>query len=121
MTIEEAAKLLQARLQEFPWLTAVGVGEAEGTPCIVVYVKSRKDAKVDFLRDGWEGFPVVVRKMGSPRLVATYWPRGVPKLRESENVLSRNRYSCLSASSGPETICLKIGRPYPSLSSWMIW
>jgi hypothetical protein len=82
MTIEEAAKLLQARLQASPWLTAVGVGDAEGTPCIVLYVKSQKDAKVDFLRDGWKGFPVVVRKMGSPRLVVTYWPRNALKLRK---------------------------------------
>jgi hypothetical protein len=74
MSVEEAATLLHSQLRAFPWLTAVGVGETQGTPCIVIYVKSLNSADLDFLKDGWEGFPVVVRKMGSPRLVASYWP-----------------------------------------------
>lgn len=75
MTLEDAAKSLHARLHGAPWLTAVGVGEDAGTPAIFIYVKNLKTAKLDFLRDGWEGFPVVVRKMGSPRLVASFQPR----------------------------------------------
>ena len=55
-------------------ITAVGVGENEGSPCIVVYVKRVKNADIAFLKDGWKGFPVVVRRMGSPRLVALFSP-----------------------------------------------
>lgn len=74
MTVEQAARLLQSHLQGAPWLTAVGVGENEGTPCIVLYVKTVKSADVEFLKGGWKGFSVVVRKMGSPRLVASFSP-----------------------------------------------
>jgi hypothetical protein len=73
MTVEQAAKLLQSHLKNSPWVTAVGVGET-GNPAIVLYVKSMKSADVEFLKDGWKGFPVVVRKMGSPRLVASFSP-----------------------------------------------
>jgi hypothetical protein len=66
---------LQARIKDSPWLTAVGVGENKGTPCIVVYVNTLKNLDLHFLDEGWKGFPVVVRKMGSPRLVASYSPR----------------------------------------------
>jgi hypothetical protein len=69
MTIEEAADALQERLRGAPWLTAVGIGEYEGAPCIYLYVKSLKQADVSSLKDGWEGFHVVVRKAGSPRLL----------------------------------------------------
>lgn len=74
MTLEDAAKLLHAQLQGSPWLTAVGLGEDKGTPCIVVYVKNLKGADLEFLEQGWQGYPVLVRKMGSPRLVASFWP-----------------------------------------------
>ncbi len=84
MTVENAAKLLQTHLQGSPWLTAVGVGESEGTPCIVLYVKNLKGANVEFLKEGWKGFPVVVRKMGSPRLVASFRPSASSKLSKSD-------------------------------------
>jgi hypothetical protein len=74
MTLEEAAKLLQAHLHAAPWVTAVGVGEENRTPCIVLYVKTLSGVNLDSLRQGWQGYPVVVRKMGSPRLVATFSP-----------------------------------------------
>ena len=66
MNIREAALQLQAQLQGSPWLTAVGVGEHEGSPCIFVYVKSLNRPGLAFLQNGWQGFPVVVRKMASP-------------------------------------------------------
>jgi hypothetical protein len=47
------------------------VGEAEGEPCLVVYVKSPKPADTEFLKEGWKGFPVVIRKLGVPRLVTS--------------------------------------------------
>jgi hypothetical protein len=66
MTIREAANLLKAHLSAQPWLTAVGVGQEQGVEAIVLYVKSLKEAAVAFLKDGWHGFPVVVRKMTPP-------------------------------------------------------
>lgn len=66
MTIQEAANLLLAHLCGKPWVTAVGVGEEKGTESIFIYVMSLKQADVAFLREGWHGFPVVVRKMGPP-------------------------------------------------------
>ncbi len=71
MTVEQAAKLLQSQLQGSPWLTAVGVGETKGTPCILVYVKTLKGADLALFKQGWKGFPVVVRKMASPRFIAS--------------------------------------------------
>jgi hypothetical protein len=68
MTIEEAASALHDRLRHVPWLTAIGVGKYRQEPCIFVYVKSPKRAETEFLKDGWQGFPVEVRKMGTPRL-----------------------------------------------------
>jgi len=83
MTLEDAAQSLQARLQGTPWLTAVGVGEDAGISYIVVYVKNLKDAELGFLEGGWKGHPVIVRKMGSPRLVASFWPRASKHLGKS--------------------------------------
>jgi len=83
MTLEDAAKSLQTRLQGAPWLTAVGVGEDAEIACIVVYVKNVKDAELGFLKGGWQGHPVIVRKMGSPRLVASFWPHTSKRLGKS--------------------------------------
>jgi hypothetical protein len=67
MTIQEAADALVQRLQGAPWATAVGIGERDGAPCIYVYVKSPKSAPTSFLDDGWNGFPVEIKKMGPIR------------------------------------------------------
>ncbi len=80
MDLAMAAELLQAQLRESPWLTAVGVGEEKGTPCIVLYVKKFQGADLDFLKEGWKGYPVVVRKMGSPRLLASFPPLAPEKV-----------------------------------------
>ncbi len=74
MTLEEAAKSLRARLEGAPWLTAVGVGADQGVPGIVVCIKNVKAAKLDFLNQGWQSLPVLVRKMGTPRLGDSFWP-----------------------------------------------
>jgi hypothetical protein len=68
MTLEEAASALRARLHDAPWLTGVGVGERDGRPCIFLYVKSPKREELGFLEDGWHGYGVEVRRMGTPRL-----------------------------------------------------
>ncbi len=69
MRIEKAANLLYERFREVPWLTAVGVGEKNGNPCIFLYIKSLNAAPGTLLREGWYGFPVVARKMARPRPV----------------------------------------------------
>jgi hypothetical protein len=75
MSIEQAAARLQERLSGVPWFTAVGTGEHEGAPRIYLYVKSLKHAELNALRDGWEGYPVEIRKMGTIRTAATH-PQG---------------------------------------------
>ncbi len=67
MSIQEAANALRERLRHAPWLTAVGVAASADTPCIYLYVNSLRNAEVAFLKDGWQGYPVEVRKMGAIR------------------------------------------------------
>lgn len=69
VTIQEAAKSLHEQFRDATWLTMVGVGEHNGRESIFVYVKSLDPAHVGFLKGGWCGFPVVIRKMTSPRPV----------------------------------------------------
>ena len=68
-TVEQAAHSLSERLGTAPWLTTIGVGEHKGEPCIYVYVKVLDPTAVAFLRNGWQGFPVLIQKMRSPRPV----------------------------------------------------
>jgi hypothetical protein len=65
MTIHEAAEKLAAHLRWASWLTAVGVGKQDGRDCIYLYVKSPKRADIAFLDEGWEGFPVMIRRTGA--------------------------------------------------------
>jgi hypothetical protein len=67
MTIEQAAKLLSEELCDAPWATTVGVGEHEGKPCIYLYLKASNPSAASFVKGGWHGFPVLIRKMSSPR------------------------------------------------------
>ncbi len=69
MSIEEAADALYERLRDAPWFTAVGIGEHSSSPCLYLYVTSLRKANLAFLKDGWHGFHVEVRKAGSPRLL----------------------------------------------------
>ena len=68
MTIQAAARSLTDRLRINPWFTAVGIGEIEGNPCLYLYVSSVKNADLSFLKDGWNGYRVEVRRMGPPRI-----------------------------------------------------
>jgi hypothetical protein len=72
MSVQKAAQLLQSHLREkcrAAWLTAVGIGETNGSPCIIVYVRRAVPKQTAFLNNGWYGFPVVIEKMGTPRLL----------------------------------------------------
>jgi len=70
MSISEAAESLQQYLRRPEWLTGIGIGEHNGKPCIVVYVRRANPKEADFLKAGWQGFPVVIERMGRPRLLA---------------------------------------------------
>lgn len=71
MDAAEAAKSLQALLKAQPWFTAVGVGiDGEGKVALFLYVsRLNVDAKA-YERDGWNGYPVLIRKMGPLRPVS---------------------------------------------------
>ena len=64
MGIQEAADALRDRLRNAPWVTGVGIGLCDGSPCIYLYVNSPRTADVAFLKNGWQGFRVEIRKMG---------------------------------------------------------
>ncbi len=88
MNITDAASKLHARLKGSPWLTAVGVGEHGGSPCIFVYVKSLNRPELAFLQNGWQGFPVVVRKMASPRVLSVFRPKA-PAPRQGKRRMAK--------------------------------
>ena len=65
MTVQEAANQLLLELNQPPWLVAVGIGKKDGVDCIYVYTKrTPKPQDIAFLNNGWEGFPVIVKKTG---------------------------------------------------------
>ncbi len=67
MTVEQAAQSLSERLQNASWVSAIGVGQHSGQPCIYVYVRSLKAAKVEFREPTWQGYTVILRQFGTPR------------------------------------------------------
>ena len=69
MTIENAAQLLGTDLAGSPWFTAVGIGEADGQPVLYLYVKTKRGIDLSRFNDGWQGFRVEIRKMGTPRFM----------------------------------------------------
>jgi len=71
MDIDKATKSLQEHLHYAPWLTAVGVGKKNERELIILYVPSIKRAREDFSQPAWQGFPVVIRKMGIARALAS--------------------------------------------------
>ena len=67
MTPQEAARSLYALLRDRPWLTTVGVGQHEGVPVLIVYATTTRGIELPIDSDTWEGFPVRIKKMGTPR------------------------------------------------------
>ena len=63
-----------AELQSFlcypDWLNFIGVGEADGKPCIYLYVKRKKFPRCD-IPDTWRGVPVKVKYIGKIRPAKT--------------------------------------------------
>lgn len=63
--IDNAAKL-QAFLGYPDWLNFIGVGEADGKPCIYLYVNHKKFPHRD-IPDTWRGVPVKMKYIGKIR------------------------------------------------------
>jgi hypothetical protein len=68
MTTEQAANELTEQFQSLPWFTAVGVGIKDQEPCLYLYVKSQREVPEYLVHDGWRGYPVEIRRMGTPRI-----------------------------------------------------
>ncbi len=65
--IEEAARQLNNTLRSHRWFFAVGVGVNEGKPALFVYVTRKKGLGLPLAKE-FNGFPVVTRKTGRPRI-----------------------------------------------------
>jgi hypothetical protein len=67
MNAESAANRLDQRLRGHPWYMSVGVGSTSDGEQIFVYVKSLRHRELNQLQlqDGWMGYPVKVRAVGT--------------------------------------------------------
>jgi hypothetical protein len=65
MNAEIAADRLDQTLRGRPWYMSVGVGSTAEGEAIFVYVKSLRHRELSRLQDGWMGFPVKVRAIGT--------------------------------------------------------
>jgi hypothetical protein len=65
MTAEQAAQRLDDRLRGRHWYVSVGIGTTSAGEAIFVYVKSLRHRELTDLREGWMGYPVLVRAVGS--------------------------------------------------------
>jgi hypothetical protein len=65
MNAELAANRLDQTLRGQPWYMSVGVGATPDGEAIFVYVKSLRHRELSRLQDGWMGYPVKVRAVGT--------------------------------------------------------
>jgi len=71
MTAEDAARILDAKLRPHSWYLSIGVGSTDGgQPVLYIYVKSRRHKELESLSDGWMGYEVYIRPVGSIRPAA---------------------------------------------------
>lgn len=74
VTTFQNALNLAAELQHIlgcpDWLNFVGVGEADGRPCIYLYTKRKKFSR-DEIPDTWHNIPVKVKYIGRIRTATT--------------------------------------------------
>jgi hypothetical protein len=70
MRAEDAAHELDQKLRVFPWYISIGVGRTANGPALFLYVKSARHRELQGLKDGWRGFPVLIRPVGSVRPVS---------------------------------------------------
>lgn len=64
--IFDKASMFQAFLGFPKWLNFIGVGEADGRPCIYIYVNKKKVPRSE-IPELWEGIPVKMRYIGKIR------------------------------------------------------
>jgi hypothetical protein len=67
-----AAASLRQHLAGQPWLTAIGVGRSDDRACLYVYVKRTTPGALKAVPAIWQGFPVIVKRMESPRPIEVY-------------------------------------------------
>jgi hypothetical protein len=65
MDYQTKAATLQQHLNYPEWLTTIGLGEAEGRPCLFVYVNNMSLARKADIPPGWQGIPVNIKYMGT--------------------------------------------------------
>lgn len=74
VTTFQNALNLAAKLQHIlgspDWLNFVGVGEADGRPCIYLYTKRKNFPRCD-VPDSWHDIPVKVKYIGRIRTATT--------------------------------------------------
>jgi hypothetical protein len=62
MIVHDAARSLRMAVGRPSWLISIGVGETDaGQAAILLYVARQELIPQELVRDGWEGFPIVVR------------------------------------------------------------
>ncbi len=66
-SIEAVLERHARRIVSLPGVVGVGEGEADGRPCITVYVAEKTAAVIGRIPTDLEGWPVVVRKSGDIR------------------------------------------------------
>ena len=60
--IQEAVRDLRERLGYPGWLSAIGLGQKNGRPQIVMYLTGTWKPQMPFLDTEWEGYPVAFRE-----------------------------------------------------------
>ena len=66
---EQAADQLNNKLRPHSWYLSTGVGETSTGVALFVYVKSARHSELTALRNGWKGYPVFIRSVGSVKPV----------------------------------------------------
>lgn len=65
MNASQAVQELREYLGKPQWLHSIGIGSVGGKETIFLYLTTSRSPALDFLANGWKGFPVVVRRFGS--------------------------------------------------------
>jgi hypothetical protein len=69
MTAEKAAGQLDKHLRRYPWYMSTGIGETTEGLTLFVYVRSSRHPELGMLKEGWMGYKVMIRAVGSVRAV----------------------------------------------------
>jgi hypothetical protein len=72
MNPDDAARELEKKLRQYPWFLSIGVGGTPRGVGLFVYVNSSHHRELQFLNNGWMGYEVLVKPVGSIRPVADH-------------------------------------------------